>query len=423
LQDFLILGTVGAIKRFSDNQFSHEDQTQRGDMSSKGFYMDLPVVENFVDVSNPEIYTGLPDDWHVVVTDVKDSTQAIERGGYKVVNLLGASSIIAILNLVKSFSLPFIFGGDGATICVPSSLVERAKRSLVATKQMAADVCGLDLRVGIVPLRYIRQCGHDVLVARYRISENFVQAVFSGGGLQFAEDCIKNPAPGPQFVLETGDAEPDADFSGLECRWQNVPSARGEVVTLIVQAVGGNAKRKNETYRDVIRSIRDIYGTDAECRPVHEEDLAMTLSERQLSGESSVRSYDKGPFFRFWYWFNIRYGVISGWYLMKTKTRTGNMNWGEYRKQVAANTDYKKFDDKLRQVLSGTKEQRLQLTGFLEEKFRRRELAYGMHVASTALITCLIFNYNGVHLHLVDSDNGGYAVAATQLKKQLKQFN
>lgn len=107
---------------------------------------------------------------------------------------------------------------------------------------------------------------------------------------------------------------------------------------------------------------------------------------------------------------------------MKMKTETKNVKWGEYKSQVAANTDYKKFDDKLRQVLSGTSEQRQLLTAFLEEKFQWRDLVYGVHVASTALVTCLIFNYNGAHVHFVDSDNGRYSVAATQMKKQLKQL-
>jgi hypothetical protein len=320
--------------------------------------------------------------------------------------------IIAMLNLMKSFSLPFVFGGDGATVCLPASLVERARRSLVATKLMASEVYGLELRTGIVPLTHIRSSGHDVLVARYRVSENFVQAVFSGGGLQFAEECVKNPSGGAEFRLEVGDAEPEADFSGLECRWQNVPSPHGEIVTLIVQAVGKDSERNNTTYREVIHAIRDIYGTDAMCRPVREQDLSMTLKERQLLGESGVRSYGKGIPYRIWYWFKIRFGV----------TETKKMKWGEYKSQLVANTDYKKFDDKLRQVLSGTEEQRRRLTAFLDERFQRRELAFGVHVAPTALITCLIFNYNGAHVHLVDSDNGGYAVAAIQLKRQLKKL-
>jgi hypothetical protein len=160
----------------------------------------------------------------------------------------------------------------------------------------------------------------------------------------------------------------------LECRWQNVPSPYGEVVTLIVQAVGDEPERKNGTYREVIRKISEIYGTDAMCRPVNENDLSMTLNERQLSGESKVRSYGKGMLYRLWYWFKIRCGVMTGWYLMKMKTETKNVKWGEYKSQVAANTDYKKFDDKLRQVLSGTSEQRQLLTAFLEEKFQWRDL-------------------------------------------------
>ena len=393
------------------------------ELNTESFFADLPVVEDFIDVSNPDIYTRLPDDWQVVVTDVRDSTAAIQRGGYKMVNLLGASSIIAVLNLKKSFSLPFIFGGDGATICIPESLVAEVRQCLVATRIMADEVYGLDLRVGIVPLNEIRRNGFDVLVARYRISEHFVQAVFSGGGLQFAEDSVKDQENGKAFRLEKGDAEPVADFSGLECRWQNVASPLGEVVTLIVQAIKDRPEEKNATYREVIRAIASIYGTDAMCRPIRENDLTMTLSEKQLAGESGVRSFGKGKWYRLWYWFKIRYGVITGWCLMKFKRTTAKTDWGNYRKDVAANTDYKKFDDKLRQVLSGSKEQRMKMEEFLEERFRRRELVYGIHFASTALVTCLIFSYNDAHVHLVDSDDGGYAVAAVKLKRQLKEVS
>ncbi len=391
-------------------------------MNTESFYLDLPVIENFVDISNPRVYTPLPDDWHIAVSDVKDSTGLIRRGKYKEVNLLGASSIIALLNLKKSFSLPFIFGGDGATLCIPPSLLEQARQSLVATKMMAHDAYGIELRVGTVPLRLARKKGFDVLVARCRISENFTQAVFSGGGLQFAEECLKNPATEKQFSLTTDDAEPVADFSGLECRWKSVPSARGEIVTLIVQAISKTAKKKNDTYREVIRKIGEIYGTDVLCRPVREEDLSMSLSEKQLYGESRIQSYNKGNLYRILYWFRIRYNVVLGKYLMKVHYKTKNIDWGKYKSELAANTDFKKFDDKLRQVISGTPEQREQLRSYLEEKFVARELVYGMQVAPTAIITCLIFNYNGAHIHLVDSDNGGYAVAAAQLKEQLKSL-
>ncbi|HEX9829500.1 MAG TPA: DUF3095 domain-containing protein [Bacteroidota bacterium] len=388
--------------------------------STESFYLDLPVTENFLDISDSSIYSALPDDWFVVVTDVKDSTIAIQRGMYKEVNLLGASSIMAMMNLTKSFSLPFVFGGDGATVCLHASLVERARPALIATRRMAREVYGLDFRVGIVPVTDIRRAGFDVLVARYHVSENFTQAVFTGWGLQYAEECIKNPELSSTYCLSSDDAEAEADFSGLECRWKNVPSAHGEIVSLIVQATMQTAEERNNVYRNVITKVSDIYGSDTLCHPVQAELLDSALTERRLSGESNIRSYNKGTLYRLYYWFMIRFNTLLGVFLMNLGYTSKNVNWGAYKSQLVANSDYKKFDDKLRQTLSGTPAQREKLEEYLEEHNRAGALAYGVHTAPTALITCLIFSYNGAHIHLVDADNGGYAVAATQLKQRLK---
>ena len=388
--------------------------------SAESFYLDLPVTENFLDISDSSIYAALPDDWFVVVTDVKDSTIAIQRGMYKEVNLLGASSIMAMMNLTKSFSLPFVFGGDGATVCLHASLVERARPALIATRRMAREVYGLDFRVGIVPVTDIRRAGFDVLVARYHVSENFTQAVFTGWGLQYAEECIKNPELSSTYCLSSDDAEAEADFSGLECRWKNVPSAHGEIVSLIVQATMQTAEERNNVYRNVITKVSDIYGSDTLCHPVQAELLDSALTERRLSGESNIRSYNKGTLYRLYYWFMIRFNTLLGAFLMNLGYMSKHINWGVYKSQLVANSDYKKFDDKLRQTLSGTPAQREKLEEYLEEHNRAGALAYGVHTAPTALITCLIFSYNGAHIHLVDADNGGYAVAATQLKQRLK---
>ncbi|MCI0706239.1 MAG: DUF3095 domain-containing protein [Ignavibacteriae bacterium] len=389
--------------------------------TSSSFYLNLPVTENFLDISTSKIYQQLPDDWFVVVTDVKDSTSAIRRGMYKEVNLLGASSIMAMLNLTKSFSLPFVFGGDGATVCLHASLVEQARSALLATRRMAREVYALDFRVGIVPVTDIRRAGFDVLVARYRVSEHFVQAVFTGWGLQYAENCIKDSTLGEQYCLTAEDTEAEADFSGLECRWKNVPSAHGEIVSLIVQATATSEQKRNTTYRDVISKVSEIYGSDTACHPVQENLLSGSLTERRLSSESNIRSYGKGGFYRIFYWFKIRFNTIIGILLMKIGYKSKNIDWGAYKSQLVSNSDFKKFDDKLRQTLSGTPGQRNVLETFLNDRYKSGELTYGIHTAPTALITCLIFSYNGAHIHLVDADNGGYAAAAVQLKERLKQ--
>lgn len=389
---------------------------------NESFFADLPIMENFSDIAKTESYADLPPDWYVAVTDVRDSTRAIQEGRYKEVNLLGASTIIGILNLRKSFSLPFLFSGDGAVVCIPDSLVEQARQSLSATRRMAREIFDLELRAGIVSHSFIRSQGYSVLVARYRVSEHFSQAVFAGGGLQFAEECIKDPMLGLRFGVGVAEKSALADYSGLECRWKNVPSAHGEIVSIIVQALGETIEQRNTTYRVVLEQIQAIYGTDVMCHPIREDLLSLSLSEKQLSGESRIRSFGKGFWYRIWYWLKIRYAVLAGLFLMHRNITTAEVEWGRYKSDLVANTDFKKFDDKLRLVLSGTTQQRLQLVAFLDKCFHRRELVFGIHAAPAALITCLIFNYQGAHIHLVDSDNGGYTLAAAQLKRQLKEL-
>jgi len=391
-------------------------------MHTENFYSDLPVVSNFTAISDPSIYSPLPGDWLLAVSDVKNSTELIRAGRYKEVNLVGASSIMALLNIDRSVALPFIFGGDGAVVCIPPSFAGEARQSLAATRLMAKESFGIDLRVGIVPLTYIREQGFDVRVARCVMSGTYVQPVFKGGGVHFAEECLKDPHADKQFGIDIERTTPAADFNGLECRWNNVPSRHGEIVSVIVQALGNEEQKRNELYREVLERIETIYGNDSQCHPVHEEMLTMSLGEKELMGESRIRSFSKGWFYRIRYWFIIRWGVIAGKYLMANDVRTASTDWGAYKRTLVANTDFKKFDDKLRFTVSGNAEQRVHLTEYLDQCLQDRRAAYGMHSADCALVTCLIFNYNESHVHLVDSVNGGYANAARQLKERLANF-
>ena len=49
-------------------------------MPNQDFYRDLKVYPNFQEIANPDVYTPVPEDWQVVITDVKGSTKAIEAG-------------------------------------------------------------------------------------------------------------------------------------------------------------------------------------------------------------------------------------------------------------------------------------------------------------------------------------------------------
>jgi hypothetical protein len=103
-------------------------------MFTDTFYSELPTLEHFVEITNPQNFFPVHPDWCIVITDIMGSTKAIEAGRYKDVNILGVSSIIAILNRAKHLEIPFVFGGDGASLLIPPSLFLEAKQALLALK-------------------------------------------------------------------------------------------------------------------------------------------------------------------------------------------------------------------------------------------------------------------------------------------------
>ena len=83
-------------------------------------------------------------------------------------------------------------------------------------------------------------------------------------------------------------------------------------------------------------------------------------------------------------------------------------------------SDYRKFDDALRMVLDCEPDQVARLKAYLDARHRAGELCYGLHESRHSLITCFVQSTApGEHVHFVDGGDGGYAVAARQLKAQL----
>jgi hypothetical protein len=58
-----------------------------------------------------ELFMDVPDDWHVVITDIKNSTLAVLEGGSQNVNLIATGSIISVLNIALKahITVPFFF--------------------------------------------------------------------------------------------------------------------------------------------------------------------------------------------------------------------------------------------------------------------------------------------------------------------------
>jgi hypothetical protein len=388
--------------------------------ASANFYANLPVLGSFDAVTEPGNFSPLPADWHVATCDVRNSTLAVQAGNYKHVNTVGASAVTAMLNAAGTLEIPFIFEGDGSAFCVPPQLLEDAKAALVKTQEMAQNSFGLELRVATVPVTTIRKAGLDILVARVRVSENYIQAVFSGGGMAFADRYMKDAATAPLCEVRPGSVAAKGSLEGLECRWQDIPSRHGETVSVMVRALDPDAGKAAAIYREAIAKVHEIYGSDEACHPLTPPLMTLTpaLSARQLGNEVGVRAAGRGPFGKWLYLMRVRGFVVLGWFLMKFGLKTEFTDWSLYKGTLMKNTDVRKFNDVYRQILAGKPAQREALDAWLAERYAMRELVYGLHVTNRAHMTCLVFNYSGKHLHFIDGADGGLFLAAKQFKER-----
>ncbi len=385
--------------------------------SSEHFYRDLPPFSAFAHFPEAQHYQPLPSDWLIAISDVRGSTAAIEAGRYKEVNALGVATIVALLNALRPLEVPYVFGGDGATACLPATARPQAERALRAARHLARTQFDLELRVGLVPMTEVQAAAGEVRVARYRPHPFYSQAMFLGDGLGYCERLIKDPRPHNPYLLQDAPAPLEGRFEGFECRWNQVPSPHGETISLLVQALGSAPEA---VYRAVLAEIDSIYGDEARHHPLREEALHLAQSGRALRTETRIRGAGTPLWQRLLYHARLQLLILMGRWLMRRGAITENGDWGGYKSRLIANSDYRKFDELLRMVISGTPQQRHQLRDALEARRARGELVFGLHAAKEALITCVIQDYHQDHVHFLDAADGGYALAAKELKGQLK---
>ncbi|MBW4462132.1 MAG: DUF3095 domain-containing protein [Nodosilinea sp. WJT8-NPBG4] len=389
-------------------------------MSTERFYADLPAIDNLLSAIDANNLLPVPSDWYIIIADVRGSTEAIEAGRYKEVNLLGASSIAAVLNAVKPLEIPYVFGGDGASLLVPSTVLEKVKSPLLALQQLAQREFNLELRVGIVPVTTASQAGFEVKLAKLKVADQYHQAVFVGGGLNHATELVKSSETAGRYQISDVEIS-QADLAGLECRWQDIASRHGETVTLLVLATAHSPAANNALYHDVLEKIQEIYGTEDDFHPVGLQNLNLSLKTEKLLPQAKLRSQPSNWLSRWRYIWNLKMDNILGSIYMRLNLKVGGINWGAYKQVVQAASDYKKFDDMLRMIISGDTNQREKLTDYLEIQSREGNLVYGIHVSDRALMTCLVFERNGHEVHFVDGADGGYTLAAKPLKEKLKR--
>jgi hypothetical protein len=391
-------------------------------VTTVNFYRDLPLLESFAQAIETSRHAQVPGDWWIVVADVIGSTKAIEAGAYKKVNTVGVACIAAVINVDRTVEMPFVFGGDGATFAVPGTLRDRVIPALREAQRLSRESFDLLLRVGMIQVSSLLDRGLGVRVAKIRLSPNVTQPTFSGRGWEEAERMVKDPEAEGVLRVREDEGPCEGSFEGFECRWQGVPSFHDHKLALLVAAVSPDADANLASYRKVSEKIGQIYGDISSYHPLRADRMRLSFSPRQLAHEWRVRSA------QFDLWGRIKYFVrmvllnLAGAYLFARKMDTKAVRWSHYTEEMVENTDFRKFDGILRMVIDGSEAQYGALRDYLEGQHREGRLAYGMHRSREALLTCIVFSYNGNHVHFVDGSDGGYAIAARGLKAQLKSL-
>ena len=374
---------------------------------SEPFYDSIPVFRGFGSLMDPALYSPLPDDWTIGVADIVESTKAIAAQRYKAVNMAGAAVIAAVTNALDGREFPFVFGGDGASFAVSPDDLDRAREALAATASWVKDDLDLVMRVALVPVSAIRAQGLDVRVARFGPSANLSYAMFSGGGLGWAEALMKRG----EFAVEAAPSGTQPDLTGLSCRFEEMPATRGLILSvLVVPALDADPA----AFRKVIEDIIDLVERSPDAGrpvppggpPLRWPPAGVDYEARAARGGSLARrrAYVLGR--TLFAYIIMRFGIKVGGFVPKT-----------YITQVVENSDFRKYDDGLRMILDCTEELERALTKRLEAAASHRIIRYGLHRQDAAMMTCFTPSaMRSDHVHFIDGARGGYASAATALK-------
>jgi hypothetical protein len=380
-------------------------------MNSTNFYKDLKEINDFSKIMEDSNYTKIPSSWYVLVSDIKGSTKAIEKGMYKQVNFVAALTIIGILNIDNKEEFPYIFGGDGASLIIPPSLLAKAKKVLLEASKKAKDAFDLELRVGFISVRELEEKGYFIELTKFRVTKEYTQAIVRGNGLEIAEELLKKEYE-TYKVKNDYDQEYSANFDGLECRWEDIKSPKDETISILIKSI--NTKNDNQIYTNCIKEIEKIAGNNKDRNPIKiQNQLNLSFNPKVLNTEASI--INKNKFTKIFTILKLMFENFLGLLLMKYAKN----NWNNYKERILQTTDTEKFDDMLRMVISVDKIQTTKLEKYLEKEYQNKNLIYGIHKSNSALMTCLIFQRHGKHIHFVDSSNGGYALAAKELKNRL----
>ena len=378
------------------------------------FYSELPLNEVSVNrlVADHELFFPVPDDWQVVMTDIKGSTQAVKDGLHQAVNLVATGSVIAGLNIARkaNTTIPFFFGGDGSTLLVPASLVDQTTHALYEHRENTYKNFGLELRVGHMSMSKIYEAQHQLTIAKVKMYEKFFIPIVLGAGLRYAEQVMKAD---DLVTNQTDIPSVGLDLDGMECRWDKVkpPKNTFEVVCLLVLVQ--DDKQQSVLYKKVLDEIDEIYGSHRSRAPISVGSLKLKATLGKLNIEMKVRLGRFSLFYLIENWLITLFGKLYFRY-----DKQGRY----YINRLVELSDVLTIDGKINTIISGTSQQRESLVASLKQMELSNEIIFGWYASKESVMSCYVRDRLDQHIHFVDGSEGGYTWAADMLKNKIAKL-
>lgn len=381
-------------------------------MKDNLFYTKLPNHQQSAKelLSQMEVFQRIPKDWYIVVTDIKGSTAAVESGYSELVNLIASGSIIAALNIASKYEIdiPFFFGGDGATLLVPSVLLGETMEALSLHKENIKKEFAINLRVGNRSVSYVYENNQELKIAKARVNTLHTIPIVLGNGLHFAENAIKY---NDKELSVEDPSKASLDLNGMECRWNKIPPPENsnEVVTLLVDAL--IESEQASVFQNVLEKTDELYGSLTHRNPISIPKLKLNFDYKRIKTELKASNQKLGiiNFLKVWVM-----GVIGKYYYLP------NSKGKAYLNELIQLSDILVIDGRINMVISGTTKQRQLLIDYLDGLEKDKRIIYGIHVSNESIMSCYVRDRNAKHIHFVDGGSSGYTRAAKVLKEKIQ---
>ena len=357
-------------------------------------------------------FSEIPNTWHVVVVDIKNSTKAVDEGKHHQINLTATGAIISVLNTIrkekKNIEIPYFFGGDGATFIIPTFLLKKITVVLENYSLHIKRNIDLTLRVGHIPVQDLINQKTILKIVKHQLTEQLAIPIVLGNGLKKAEEIIKST-----FIeIEDIDFKKDLlNLEGMECRWKeiNPTQTQKKVVCLLLDSV--NEKDQRIIYRGILTKMDTIFGTFNSRQPIKTTSLKLNFSLSKIWKEMKVTLADKNLKYLFKNWLKT---LVGKWYFNMSE------DGKQYLNQVGQLSHTFMLDGMINTIFTAEQPKIDVFVTYLNQLEKEHKIIYGLHVTHASVMSCYVLDRKTKHAHFVDGTEGGYTSAAKMFKTKMK---